>query len=676
VKIKKLSTIGTKGSDLDMDITGRDVLVGPNGSGKTTVIDAVCAGVLGYIPSIGKKPSNTMKLSSGSEMTISMSTDELTWQRTFIESRKRVKGDVKYTYSERVHANPELESIKERDKASELSSKLGNFPVMFDMSQFVKLSDTERRDFLFKICGDIIPEWDSEKIRTELFSTLTNDDGVYNEISVNRILDDVMSAYKESNDTYDNIDSIFKKVTLMTQVARSLKLKRGSAKEQLIRDKNDIGEESPYTVREINLEKDVLFQRKSSLNSEITSASNDAAKLSKIQGREIELKKLLVDCPKKSEGALKDDMKEISDDGKRLRELEKLKNDDIDKSNSNIISLNSKKSSKEHEITTIKSRISSIEKSNGTCPLMDSVPCPKVDDLNSYKLKCESDVEKLSLELESINSDIKIESDKKKTLIKDRLDINLSIEKKSDAYVEIKEELNKVRMSLAYTEEMRTIQYQINNSKTSFDIEAADKEIQSIDSQISEKNKLIDRLTKIESLKMSFERAKIDFLEAEEEYDILDHLSLLTGPKGLQGEFVRAIETPLRDKANEVLKRVNPDYEVYLQFQDKNKNEVFSFGLKRTDGTMVDFDVLGGAEKVMLGTCLMIGLISIKDPKIKILTIEAAEIDSSNLKLFMESLNQFAGEIDNIIISTCHDVSSVDGWSIHDVSKEEVIAEV
>jgi len=226
MKINSISTIGTKGSDLDVSLTGRDVLTGPNGSGKTTVIDAITAGILGYIPGIGKKPSNTMKLSSGSEMTIRMSSDSLTWQRTFVESRKRTKGEVKYTYSEKVHSTPELTSIKERDKLNELAGKLGDFPVMFDMTQFVKLSDTERRDFLFQICGDITPDWDSTKIRNDLYSTLTIDDGVYGETTVNTILDEIMEVCDDSKDTYENLGSIFKKVTLMTQVSRSLKLKK------------------------------------------------------------------------------------------------------------------------------------------------------------------------------------------------------------------------------------------------------------------------------------------------------------------------------------------------------------------------------------------------------------------------------------------------------------------
>jgi DNA repair exonuclease SbcCD ATPase subunit len=82
----KITTAGLKANDKTLDLGKLNLVVGANGSGKSSLYDALTFAALGHVPRLGRKPGLTAQLMSRGEMRV-----ELTLQdgRTFWRSLRR-----------------------------------------------------------------------------------------------------------------------------------------------------------------------------------------------------------------------------------------------------------------------------------------------------------------------------------------------------------------------------------------------------------------------------------------------------------------------------------------------------------------------------------------------------------------------------------------------------------
>jgi hypothetical protein len=105
-----------------------------------------------------------------------------------------------------------------------------------------------------------------------------------------------------------------------------------------------------------------------------------------------------------------------------------------------------------------------------------------------------------------------------------------------------------------------------------------------------------------------------------------------------------------------------------FQLLDHNGKEVFN--IHRVVGdNRIAYNALAGGEEILFGAALVIALILLKDPPVKALCIEAAELDRSNFFKLISALNVIAGGIDNIMVASCSD-------SVCDAIKEGEIDEL
>jgi DNA repair exonuclease SbcCD ATPase subunit len=86
MKIKSITGINLKGGDFAHTLGAFTLITGPNGSGKTRIVDAIRLAAIGYHPTLGKTNAATMELASGSNMTVSAELDNGTtltrsWER-------------------------------------------------------------------------------------------------------------------------------------------------------------------------------------------------------------------------------------------------------------------------------------------------------------------------------------------------------------------------------------------------------------------------------------------------------------------------------------------------------------------------------------------------------------------------------------------------------------------
>lgn len=99
--IKKIAIRGMKShEEYSVELPqGKLLLIGPNGSGKSAVLDAVRFAILGYIPALGKRPSDTALVMSGSEMVVTLTLDDdRSIRRSLKRTGKKIGGTIEASW--------------------------------------------------------------------------------------------------------------------------------------------------------------------------------------------------------------------------------------------------------------------------------------------------------------------------------------------------------------------------------------------------------------------------------------------------------------------------------------------------------------------------------------------------------------------------------------------------
>ncbi len=74
-KITKLELDGFKAQQSLENLSGLDLFIGPNGTGKSARLEAASLAILGYVPGRGKKADDTMALAAGDQISVGLELD-------------------------------------------------------------------------------------------------------------------------------------------------------------------------------------------------------------------------------------------------------------------------------------------------------------------------------------------------------------------------------------------------------------------------------------------------------------------------------------------------------------------------------------------------------------------------------------------------------------------------
>jgi exonuclease SbcC len=135
---------GIKGIRSEVDLDGLDVFTGPNGSGKTAVLQALQFALLGRVPGIGQRALGVL-----GDISVVLQVDAVTVRRTLTGGRSGLS--VTPSRGERTLA----------DKEERLAALLGAAPLVLDFAGFAGSSGPEQRRTLLTLAGGI----DGERLR-------------------------------------------------------------------------------------------------------------------------------------------------------------------------------------------------------------------------------------------------------------------------------------------------------------------------------------------------------------------------------------------------------------------------------------------------------------------------------------------------------------------------------
>jgi len=182
---------------------------------------------------------------------------------------------------------------------------------------------------------------------------------------------------------------------------------------------------------------------------------------------------------------------------------------------------------------------------------------------------------------------------------------------------------------------------------------------------------LKDRVTglteKIKSLRLSSDQLnRLAGLETEE-MQVRKELSesdatiqaLKEDISELQSKKAKSVGKSAKGLAD-TMSKILPTGEALFQI---TPDETVFIGWKLADGQVTPYHGLSGGQRIAFDMALAYALLS--RAKTKILIMEAAEVDDTNLSLMLNHMTKNATEDMQIIINTCHEPSSIpDGWAV------------
>jgi exonuclease SbcC len=144
--------------------------------------------------------------------------------------------------------------------------------------------------------------------------------------------------------------------------------------------------------------------------------------------------------------------------------------------------------------------------------------------------------------------------------------------------------------------------------------------------------------------------------------------------KVVREEYMAELVAPLVDKLNAVLGRLGGARTAHCKLLDLRGQPAFDLGW--SDGkTEVSLDAMSGGEQVLFSVCLLYALVMLADPPLKLLMIEAGELDGDRLDDLLCAIHTLTdgpvGAIGNVLVATCRPPRRAPGWNVIELPRPQ-----
>jgi exonuclease SbcC len=708
--IKEINGKNLKGQTFNQELTGKDIFIGRNGSGKTTRIQAIGGSMLGYIPGNGKTAHDTFKLATGNEVTIGMKVDEFEFSRTFERQEKYDKkmGKTNISISESVVVLPGQGETNDTQKRARIENEIGSFPVMLDFNNFLELSDAKRRDFVYSLSPITSNSWDREKIEQHLCDTLltlqlkTNNPDHYEIMRMS--IEESMTKYPKNFEVSAGLQAMIDWVSVQLSAANTKKKDSQGAVRQIA----DIKNEQEETDRNIAGEKKELEELQKQLLNISGQIAKDRERKKIIDQRLSRIEELnkLIETPETAPtvdiGVIKQqiselekqiinpidiqvELKPIKDKEKSFREkYETLQTEDA-QVKQKILSVN-------EQIITLKDAFNKAGELGGKCILHHAIECPKdfsgageylvnlqtkadamVKDLTEKKISIQDQITK-------VKNDIDISQKEQTDIIQKAQDVtasNTSVNNQitglkkilTDAETATERRNNQIKL---YQDELDRL---VNTPTEPIgDIEIMEKQIIGLEERIGGLKTSIEAKEKAKQTILLLNQSMLENKKAELKAICLKSISDELGPKGIQGELVKGILAPIKADIHSNLKLMGFNFEPFFQTESETGKEIFQFGWINEKGHAVNFDALSAGQQTIFLAAMMMTIIDRANPKLRLLVMDNLNhLDRINFQMLINGLNQLAHKLDNIILAGAIEFPfESEGWKVWVLSQGAV----
>jgi len=721
--IKKIIMDGIKNQKGVQLLTGRDIICGPNGSGKTTRLQALGISLLGYCPGKGKLPAETYKLSPGGDMTVGIETDSFKAARTYSKAGKRSKdGSITIAISESVAVTPGRGEKNDTQRRARIAAEVGNFPVMLDFGEFLNLSDAKRRDFFYSLSPITTDLWDKQTVEKRLKDTLLTMELQVNNVEqydiMAGIIKNALEQYKEDQDLQSGLQAMLDWAKAEQTHWNSEKENARGAVKKLADMKNDLAE-TDRNIAHNKAEVAGLQEQLIEVEKQLSGNQEKKKAADKHYKRIDELKETILDIEEKlSQLPVSDDGldEQIADLQGRITEIDieastaPLDSEEFEKENTirnldeQVRELDKEVSRAEGEMRALQATVRSIQNTlqdmNGSqvrvCIISPLIACskdftPYLDYVQKQQDEKRAYVILKQKELGEKREQIQQLTLRKKAIQEERRAITSKAGAQVKANEEIRKEIAKLEKQKADRAQERTsLEDRLKMFQEEFQIlqaepveaiaplDALEMRRDGLSKQASEMKAKIYEQEKAKVTLSNLKASMIDSKKASYNADCSKWLADALGPKGLKGELVKNTLGPLQDDVQKNLFAMGLRQEFFFQTESDTGKEVFQFGWIDDRGRELNFDALSTGQQLLLLAALMVTLLKRANPPLKVLAIDNIEnLDGDNFKRAVHGLSQIKDDLDNIILAgvISPEEDEIPGWQVWDLGRQEVDAD-
>lgn len=675
--------------DIDLMISPVCILAGPNGSGKTGLLQAIRLSVLGYDPALGKQLLQVRtQLANGTDTveTGAVFDGGFAIRRSFGASKE-------------TRVMPPKREATGADMEKRIREELGGFVLSMDIRELLDLTPEKRREYVFGLLPKERAQLTEDQFRTSLGYSEQH-------TAVRKAIDKLFIEHVMEGETaVEGLASAIAHANRHALDAEQTRRQKEHHRQELEKDLERAKAESATTydkalVERLQDELGVAERELAEANARVQSARETHARLVTEYDRHrgmIDREQRLAERLGRSTeslASLKQQMETLGEpqDSAELKaaydaavahrddvlEAEQEQSQATDAARSNV--------------ATLKGALAGEQKALASVEGVDNCPtCGGTADLEAFREARAAGIEALEAEIAGAEAKLAAEESRRNTAHQLRVKADEAVAVARDAYqnaTRVKDHRTNLAASIERAEAERTaIENDLAELRAQIaaagEVKAPDPlAVESTDSFVVKVHNLREQIraeqakaatgSAPETIRAQIEDAEAELVKARAREDALKDLHKRL--QVLRGEVIQGMLAPVENTAREILRQVDPEKEFRFQY-DREGREVLDFGFEK-DGTFRPFAAASNGEAAILVAVLLAALLDDLQPPWRVLILDNAEaIDDDprtrSREKFMEALVKISDRFDNILLAACgaSALTPVDGFQVIDVAE-------
>lgn len=138
--------------------------------------------------------------------------------------------------------------------------------------------------------------------------------------------------------------------------------------------------------------------------------------------------------------------------------------------------------------------------------------------------------------------------------------------------------------------------------------------------------------------------------------------------QGLREKTMQSLIAPLLERMQAFLDAAAPGKRAYCDLVNDRGRPIFELGWVH-DAKKIPLPALSGGESVLFSASLAWAMVDLSDVPLKLLLLEAGDVDAENLERLLTGVDAVKGRLSNVFIATHTKVKTVsESWSLCDLS--------
>lgn len=185
-----------------------------------------------------------------------------------------------------------------------------------------------------------------------------------------------------------------------------------------------------------------------------------------------------------------------------------------------------------------------------------------------------------------------------------------------------------------------------------------------VQAAITEQQNVIEAKQQYESLRNAMQDAIREAEEAAVDHDVCG--CMVDALKEMREAIMEQLVRPVVSRMQRFLDVAMPGRRAFCDLTNALNRDDFALGWKAADSVKIKLQTMSGGERVIFCAALGYALVTLADPPLKLLLIEAAEVDADNFRSLIDGCESIAGEMSNVMVATCA-IGAPDelpGWTV------------